>query len=126
MWSRIRVFVALTLAFANIEIPYAFGPEVVTLLFITVIVEPTVGAELSASPAAPLPEVVTVLPVIEMVPPPLAKAPKPSTPVVVMLTLEALIMPLPFACIPGPLDVVIVTSFKSKIGGGGTLTVLVI
>jgi hypothetical protein len=82
--------------------------------------------ELSASPAALLPEVVTVLPVIEMVPSALAKAPKPFTPVVVMITLEASIVPFPFACIPGPLAVVIVTAFNVRIGGGGTVTVLVI
>jgi hypothetical protein len=118
--------VALALPLVNIETPYPLGPEVVTVESNTVIVEPRVCAELSASPAAPLPEVVTVLPVIEMVPPASAKAPKPFTPVVVMITLEALIMPVPFACIPGPLVVVTVTSFKVRSGGGGTVTVLVI
>ena len=122
--SSVTVLVALEFPVVNIEIPYALSPEVVTLLLDTVILEPTVGAELSASPAAPLPEVVTVLPVIEMVPPALAKAPKPFAPVVVMITLEALIMPVPFACIPGPLVVVTVTAFKVRIGGGGTITVL--
>ncbi len=67
-----------------------------------------------------------MLPVIEMVPPALAKAPKPFTPIVVMSTLEALIMPVPFACIPGLLVVVTVTSFKVSNGGGGTVTVPVI
>jgi hypothetical protein len=124
--SRVMVLVALELPLANTEIPYPSSPEVVTVELDTVILEPTVGDGLRASPAAPLPEVVTVLPVIEMVPPALAKAPKPSTPVVVMITLEALIVPLPFACIPGPLVVVTVTAFNVRIGGGGTVTVLVI
>jgi hypothetical protein len=117
----------------NIEIPYPFCPEVVTVLLDTVIVELTLVRErrefcfeLSASPAALLPEVVTVLPVIEMVPPELAKAPKPSTPVVVIITFEASISPFPFACIPGPIDVVMVTVFNVRIGGGGTVTVFVI
>jgi hypothetical protein len=35
-------------------------------------------------------------------------------------------VPLPFACIPGPLVVVTVTAFNVRIGGGGTVTVLLI
>src|SRR4029450_7703269 len=124
--SRVMVFVALGLPLVNIEIPYPLGPVVAPVELDTVNVEPPVCAEPSASPAAPLPEVVTVLPVIEMVPPALAKAPKPFTPVVVMITLEALIMPVPFACIPGPLVVVTVPAFNVRIGGGGTVTVLLI
>ena len=136
--SRVMLSVKFEPALPNVEIPYPLAPEVVTVLLDTVIVESTFCLmrstfcpELSASPAAPLPDDVTVLPVIEMVPPVLAppvvaKAPKPFTPVVVMITSEASIVPFPFACMPGPLVVVTVTAFKVRIGGGGTVTVLVI
>jgi hypothetical protein len=61
-----------------------------------------------------------------LAPPVVAKAPKPFTPVVVMITSEASIVPFPFACMPGPLAVVTVTESNVRVDGGGTTTVLVI
>jgi hypothetical protein len=105
------------------RMPGASAPVVLTVLPVTVSVEPFGGLGSNASPAAPDPWVITVLFRIESCPP-VATAPKPLVPVVVMVTPEALSIPPEAATTPLP-PVVVTVSPGFKVLFGGAVTVLV-